>query len=56
MSTRLIFQWRNGERYDAHRKRNNAEYERVFDVSEELVVTVIAVAKLVLEKMGPINR
>lgn len=49
-----VVQWRALD--DAHRKRNNAEYEGVFDVSEELVVTVIAVAKLVLEKIGPANQ
>jgi len=36
---------------DAHRKRNIADYEGVFDVTEELVVNVIAVARQVLEKL-----
>ena len=32
----------------AHRKRNNAEYEGVFDVSEEPVVSIIKVTKQML--------
>lgn len=32
----------------AHRKRNNAEYEGVFDVSEELVASIIKVTKQML--------
>ena len=32
----------------AHRKRNNAEYEGVFDVNEELVASIIRVTKEVL--------
>lgn len=32
----------------AHRKRNNAEYEGVFDVSEELVVSIIKVTNQML--------
>ena len=32
----------------AHNKRNNAEYEGVFDVSEELVISIIKVTKLML--------
>jgi len=33
----------------AHNKRNNAEYEGVFDVNEELVIAVIRVTKNMLE-------
>lgn len=33
----------------AHKMRNNAEYEGVFDVSEELVVSIIKVTKQMLE-------
>ena len=32
----------------AHKKRNNAEYEGVFDVSEELVVSMIKITKQML--------
>lgn len=39
-------QWRVLD--DAHRKRNNAEYEGVFDVNEELVAAVIRVSKQLL--------
>ena len=35
----------------AHKKRNNAEYEGVFDVSEDLVNSVIKVSKEVLSKL-----
>jgi len=36
-------QWRGLD--SAHEKRNNAEYEGVFDVSEELVVLMIKITK-----------
>jgi len=42
-------QWRVLD--DAHRRRNNAEYEGVFDVNEELVSAVIRVSKQVLLKL-----
>ena len=35
----------------AHKKRNNAEYEGVIDVSEDLVNSVIKVSKEVLSKL-----
>jgi len=35
----------------AHKKRNNAEYEGVFDVSEDLVNSVIKVSKEVLSRL-----
>lgn len=40
-------QWRVLD--SAHKKRNNAEYEGVFDVSEELINSVIKVAKHILK-------
>ena len=39
----------------AHRKRNNAEYEGVFDVSEDLVNSVISVSKEILSKLETVE-